>query len=151
MSAGSETGNSGMPEKKIKHLEMIEIIIERMARNSFALKGWTMTLVAAVSALASRGSDKKFMLLAFIPILGFWILDAFYVQQERRFKQLYKNVTEKSDNNIDFSMDTNMVTGTSKEMERLCFCRCIVSPSVVWFYPIIAGALIVVVIVLKVF
>lgn len=27
-----------MPEKKIKHLEMIEVIIERMAKNSFQLK-----------------------------------------------------------------------------------------------------------------
>ena len=29
-----------LPEKKIKHLEMIEAIIERMAKNSFQLKGW---------------------------------------------------------------------------------------------------------------
>lgn len=35
-------------ENKIKHLEMIEHIIERMAKNSFQLKTWTMTLVAAI-------------------------------------------------------------------------------------------------------
>ena len=27
-----------MPEKKIKHLEMIEVIIERMAKNSFQME-----------------------------------------------------------------------------------------------------------------
>jgi len=75
-----------MPEKKIKHLEMIEAVIERMAKNSFQLKGWAMTLIALVGAIAAQGSDKRFILLAFLPILGFWILDSFYLQQERRYK-----------------------------------------------------------------
>ena len=43
-----------MNQNKIKHLEMIEAVIERMAKNSFQLKGWAMTLVAAVGALASQ-------------------------------------------------------------------------------------------------
>ena len=30
-------------DNKIKHLEMIEAIIERMANNSFLLKGWAIT------------------------------------------------------------------------------------------------------------
>jgi len=33
-----------MNQNKIKHLEMIEAVIERMAKNSFQLKGWAMTL-----------------------------------------------------------------------------------------------------------
>ena len=50
---------------------MIEAIIERMAKNSFQLKGWSMTLIALVGAISAQGSDKRFILLAFIPILGF--------------------------------------------------------------------------------
>ena len=73
-------------ENKIKHLEMIENIIERMAKNSFQLKAWAMTLVTVVGALGAKEADKRFMLLAFVPIIGFWLLDAFYVQQERRYK-----------------------------------------------------------------
>lgn len=46
-----------MNQNKIKHLEMIEAVIERMAKNSFQLKGWAMTLVAAVGALASGTSS----------------------------------------------------------------------------------------------
>ena len=42
-----------MAEKKIKHIEMIETIIERMAKNSFQLKGWSMTLIALVGAISS--------------------------------------------------------------------------------------------------
>ena len=48
-------------EKKIKHLEMIERVIERMARNSFQLKAWAMALVALVGALAAKDADKRFL------------------------------------------------------------------------------------------
>ena len=41
-------------ENKIKHLEMIESIIERMAKNSFQLKAWAMALVTVVGALGAR-------------------------------------------------------------------------------------------------
>lgn len=37
---------------KIKHLEMIENIIERMSKNCFQLKSWTMTLVAGISVFS---------------------------------------------------------------------------------------------------
>ena len=139
-----------MPEKKIKHLEMIEAVIERMAKNCFQLKGWAMTLVAIVGALGAQGSDKKFMLLAFIPILGFWVLDAFYLQQERRYKQLYKNVAIKNEDEIDFNLDANQATGTDSEMRRICLCKCLFSPSVIWFYGVIAVAMLAMLFVLKV-
>ncbi len=137
-------------EKKIKHLEMIEAIIERMAKNSFQLKGWSMTLVALVGAFSSQGSDKRFMILAFIPIIGFWLLDAFYLQQERRYKQLYKNVAAKDEDKIDFNLDTSLVTGNARELERLCFCRCLFSKTVAVFYGTIAAAMIGLLVVLKV-
>ena len=48
-------------ENKIKHLEMIENIIERMAKNSFQLKTWAVTLVTLVGALGTKEADKRFM------------------------------------------------------------------------------------------
>lgn len=139
-----------MPEKKIKHIEMIEAIIERMAKNSFQLKGWSMTLITLVGAISAQGSDKRFILLAFIPILGFWILDSFYLQQERKYKQLYKNVTEMDESKIDFNLDASKATGTNEEMDCLCFFKCMFSITEICFYPLIAIALIVLVIVLKI-
>lgn len=140
-----------MPEKKIKHLEMIEAIIDRMGKNCFQLKSWSMTLVALVGALNAQGSNKKFMLLAFVPILGFWLLDAFYLQKERRYAQLYKNVASKDENEIDFNLDATLATGTTNEMKRLCFCSCLFSPSVVWFYGVISVAMLALLVVLKIF
>lgn len=139
-------------ENKVKHLEMIEKIIERMAKNCFQLKGWAMTLVALVGALgAKEGSEPKYMLLAFIPILAFWPLDAFYVQQERRYKALYREVTEIEESKIDFNLNTRLVKYTDDEAKRICFCKCMFSVSELLFYIPLTAALIVLAIILKVF
>ena len=37
-------------ETKIRYLELIQNVITRMANNSFMLKGWAITLVAAIFA-----------------------------------------------------------------------------------------------------
>ena len=37
---------------------MVEAVIERMAKNSFRLKEWTMALVAIIATVSSQGSDK---------------------------------------------------------------------------------------------
>ena len=37
-----------MDERRKNHLQMIQGIIDRMARNSFQLKGWTVTLATAL-------------------------------------------------------------------------------------------------------
>lgn len=58
-------------EKKLKHLEMIQAVINRMANNSFMLKGWTVTLVAGIFALASKDADKMYFLIAYIPLIIF--------------------------------------------------------------------------------
>ena len=126
-------------EKKMKHLEMIEGVIERMGNNSFQLKGWAVTLVALVGAFAAQGSDKRFFLLAFIPLFSFWFLDSFYLQMERKYKVLYKRVSEKAESDIDFSMDTRDVTYTKDEAKRICFCSCLFSKTEWPFYLIIAG------------
>lgn len=47
-----------MVDYKVPHLEMIQGVINRMARNSFALKGWAVTLVAGIFALSSKNTDK---------------------------------------------------------------------------------------------
>ena len=49
---------------KITHLEMVQGIINRMASNSFMLKGWAVTLVAGIFALASKDTDKLYILIA---------------------------------------------------------------------------------------
>lgn len=70
-------------ENKIRHMEMIQGIIGRMGSNMFALKGWTVTLIAAIMVLADKDADKTYFLLAYVLIIIFWRLDAYYLLQER--------------------------------------------------------------------
>ena len=90
---------------KIKHLEMIENLIERMAKNCFQLKAWTMALVALIGGLAAKDSERKFIIIAFIPIIVFWLLDTYYLRIERQYRMLYKTITAKYYDKIDFSME----------------------------------------------
>lgn len=63
-----------------------------MAGNSFLLKGWTVTLSAALLALAAKDADRSFALVALYPAAAFWGLDAYYLRQERLFRALYDDV-----------------------------------------------------------
>ncbi len=93
-------------ENKQKHLEFIQNTINRMGSNSFLLKGWTVTLIAGIFALAAKDSNSCYILLAYFPTLLFWFLDGYFLQQERLYRALYEDVRNKEESQIDFSMDT---------------------------------------------
>jgi len=98
-------------EKKLKHLEMLQNIIDRIAGNSFSLKGWSVVLVSALFALAASDSNTYFVYLAYLPSMMFWILGGYFLWQERLFHKLYDRVRTASESEIDFSMDTSSVRG----------------------------------------
>ena len=94
-------------ENKRKHLEFIQNVITRMNSNSFLLKGWTITLVSALFALAAKDANLKFVMISYIAIPIFWILDGFFIAVERRYRSLYSEFALKEENVIDFSMDAS--------------------------------------------
>ena len=94
-------------ENKIKHLEFIQNIITRMNSNSFMLKAWTITLVSALFALAANDSNMDYVLVSYIAIPVFWVLDGFYISQERQYRSLYADVAKKNQNEIDFSLNAS--------------------------------------------
>ncbi len=114
--------------KKLKHLELIQNVINRLANSSFFLKGWTVIFVAAVLGFATKDSKPMYVWLAAIPTLSFWALDGFYLNQERLFRRLYDTVRETDENEIDFSMNT-----TSFKQKWDWF-RAIFSRTLVFFY-----------------
>ena len=93
--------------KKLKHLELIQNAINRLANSSFFLKGWTVIFVAAVLGFATKDSKPMYVWLAAVPTVSFWVLDGFYLNQEKRFRRLYDAVREISEDEIDFSMNTS--------------------------------------------
>ena len=102
-----------MPNK-ITHLQMIEMVIERMAKNSFTLKGWSVTLVVAIFGFSIQTTQQKYILIAYVPIIVFWFLDAYYLLIERKYKSLYKLTLLKSETEIDFDMDINNLSDSKK-------------------------------------
>ena len=77
---------------RVKHLEMIQAIVTRMASNSFFVKGWTVTVVAALVAVSAKESEVRFAAVALLPAFSFWGLDAFYLRYERLFRRHYDEV-----------------------------------------------------------
>ena len=118
-------------ENKHKHLEMIQGVINRMAANSFSLKGWAVTLVAGIFVLASKDTDKLYFLVAYVPIIVFWGLDSYYLLQERLYRALYGKVRKLDDNKIDYDMNANLPEFKSGKNSFWC---CVVSPTELWFY-----------------
>lgn len=98
-------------QAKIAHLGFIQAIITRMGLNSFLLKGWSVTLVAAIFALAAKEVDRRFVLLAFFPIAVFWLLDAFFLHQEKRFRTLYELVALGKVDSDQFTLNANGLRG----------------------------------------
>ena len=137
----------GGMENKIKHLEMIENVIERMGNNSFQLKGWAVTLVSIIGALAARETDKRFFLIAFVPLIAFWAIDSFYLQTERKYKELYKKVQFKKKEDIDFDMDTSYI---KTENSHMSYWNCVWSKTESFFYGSIIAAVLILAFILKV-
>lgn len=109
-------------EKKIKHLEFIQGVINRMAQNSFFLKGWTVTLIAGLLAFANtKEMDSTYLLIAYIPAVFFWMLDGYYLHQEKMFRKLYDKVRVTDESLIDYSMDTSSVEGHVPSWLKVCF------------------------------
>jgi len=96
-------------EKRVRHLEMIQGVINRLAGNSFAIKGWSITLISALIAIAVDKSDGRFVFAALLPAAMFWILDGYFLWQERLFRELYNAVRlgQKNKAEDEFTMDTS--------------------------------------------
>ncbi len=92
-------------DPKLKHLEFIQGVINRLASNSFQMKGWSVVLVAAMLVLLAREGRLDAAPIALGPVLVFWGLDGYFLWQERLFRALYDHVRTLDDAQIDFSMD----------------------------------------------
>ena len=120
-------------EFMLKEIEIIQDIIKRMASNSFIIKGWTVTLV--VVTLLLRGSKYQ-VLIAFIPILVFWFLDAYFLWQERLYRRLYNWVIKNRVNTDEylFVVDMKNDRGERFKSEEQSKLRIMFSITLGWFY-----------------
>jgi hypothetical protein len=122
---------------KEKHLEFVQGVINRMGQNSFLIKGWTVTLISALFALAASASNQKFVIIAYLPTILFWLLDSYYLYQERLFRKVYDNV--RKEKVVDYSLNTKTF-----DKGTLDWASAALSKTIILFYGIIILTLIIV-------
>jgi hypothetical protein len=127
-------------DKKLKHLELIQGVINRMANCSFLLKGWSVVLLSGLFALAAKDSNPLFVYLAYLPVITFWMLDGYYLYQERLYRELYNHVRKVEENNIDFDMNTT----TFKGKNGATWVESIISKTMIMFHGILILTVIIV-------
>jgi len=119
-----------MTDNKIKHLEFIQAVITRKNSNSFFIKGWSISIIAALFVLGADDFDEKYLMIALFTTIMFWILDGFFLSQERKFRALYNNIRTIKEEKIDFSMNTNQ----AKPNTRNSWFRSLFSYTLFLFY-----------------
>ena len=117
-----------LKEFMLKEIEIIQDIIKRMAFNSFMMKGWTVTLVAVTLLL--KGSEYQ-VFIAFIPLIVFWYLDAYFLWQERLYRRLYNWVVQNRMQTEEFLFDMNAYRFKGEEQSKF---RIMFSITLGWFY-----------------
>jgi hypothetical protein len=122
-----------------KEIDLIQGIINRMAHNSFLLKGWTITIIVAVLALTKdtlvTNDITYFSLILLIPLIVFWYLDAFFLHKERCYIKLYDWVIENRMKTEEFQYNLNY-RRFEKEVESIA--KIMRSDTLLTFYGITA-------------
>lgn len=81
-------------DMRAKHLELLQVVIARMANYGATLKNYCITLTTAVCGFATTLGKPWAGLLALLPILICAYLDARYLCNERRFRGLYDKIRQ---------------------------------------------------------
>lgn len=125
----------------MKHLEFIQATITRMNQNSFQIKGWMITIVSALLALYANSENVVYILVAIVPVIIFWFLDAYYLQQERKFRGVYNDVAglTSEDSRVeirDFEMPIQKY-----QCGKYCYFNVLLSKTIFPLYGIVIGGL----------
>ncbi len=126
-------------DKKQAHLSMIQGIINRLSQNSFLLKGWSVVLIAGLFALAAKEGILIFVYLAYFPLVSFWLLDGYFLWQERLYRALFDKVRLISEEDIDFSMSTKALLNSVDPWIKVTF-----SKTLSGFHGVLFGSVVIV-------
>ena len=132
-------------EKKHTHLQFIQNVINRLSYNSFLLKGWTVVLVSALFALASKDVTQHFIYVAFLPALIFWGLDGFFLSTEWKYRKLYDYIRTLSEEEIYYSMNPGIADSSlnNKGKSFKMLLKAIFSKTLIPFYGIVLIAILI--------
>ncbi|GAA7451786.1 hypothetical protein ID1017_14080 [Helicobacter pylori] len=78
----------------IEELEILQGVINKMAQNSLECKKWTLALAVGVLSLKIEAISSLYGLCILGVLVCFWLLDAYYLTQERLFREQYQWLIE---------------------------------------------------------
>lgn len=81
-----------------KEIDLIQSCINRMAKNSFSVKGWALTLFIGALALLNGNiftNPWLVIIVVVMPYIAFWYLDTYFLRIEKCYRFLYKWVITK--------------------------------------------------------
>lgn len=81
---------------KVKHLELTQAVITRLANNSSQAKHWCLLVLGAIWGISLKeGNVTYFHVLGEMAlIITFWWLSSYYLQQERIFRKIYEYIID---------------------------------------------------------
>lgn len=81
---------AALTEDQRKSLEFLQGIITRLSTNGFLLKGWAVTLITGLLTYTGTTGQARLALLACLPALIFWMLDAYVLAREHQYRQKFE-------------------------------------------------------------
>jgi len=121
-------GKNSKKEFLLKEIEIIQDIIKRMAFCSLIIKGYTMILIVMVFLLERIEYQ---IWIIFIPLMAFWFLDSYFLQQERLYRKLYEWVINNRLKTEDFLFDLNVYRFRNEIQPKI---KIMFSLTLGWFY-----------------
>lgn len=115
-----------------KELDMIQSCINRMAHNSFQIKGWAVTVNLAFVALAQKIDSLYVCIIVLVSIFVFWSLDAFFLQTEKKYRKMYEQVRKDrltGQDNDKYKLDPTLYNTKVPDL-----CKVMMSDTLAWFY-----------------
>lgn len=127
-------------EGKLKHLEFIQAVISRLSNCSFILKGWAVTASTVGIGFVAENGETEMLSAVCIAIAVLWILDGYYLSNERLFRRHYQTIASQSE--TDFNMDVTYLRGNIGKQFR-CLCGSILNvPNTIYYAAVFAITLV---------
>lgn len=93
----------------LKHLDLIQGVVARLANNSFYMKGWALTVAGAFFAFSAKDLNPRIAAVGLLPVLAFWGLDGYFLSRERLYRVLYDAVRTGNERVPRLSMNYTLV------------------------------------------
>lgn len=126
---------------KVKHLEMIQAVITRLAGNSFQTKQWALALLGVIWGITLKNecaAPRAECYLTCLLIIMFWVLSSYYLRQERIFRKMYDRALIDPTNN-DTRLKLTPTKGIKDEVSCIFRIMFSITQCVMFFVLLIAN------------